>query len=230
MFQVLKNKLEAKRAVWSQETQERIAEYAEFEKKSALIEIEKKESVQSFLNAEIGKYLRTEHPTFLLKPDVYRAVLNMLHSRSEGTFNVSLSMTKEMRRAYSYYHNELKYFIDVLERKGFKFEGREELFLNSFLAKLRENNYKYNLEQYGDFLPEKVSLIEAFDAYLELMDTHEYLDSGKLDFFATYLNHKNIADFSWTKSKLKRKLKQYLKSHKHEFKMKKIERKLQDIS
>ncbi|AOM82111.1 hypothetical protein [Salisediminibacterium beveridgei] len=230
MFQVLKNKLEAKRAVWSQETQERIAEYAEFEKKSALIEMEKKESVQTFLNAEIGKYLRTEHPTFLLKPDVYRAVLNMLYSRSEGTFNVSLTMTKDMRRAYSYYHNELKYFIDILEKKGFKFEGREQLFLNSFLTKLRENNFRYNLDQYGDFLPENASLIESFDAYLELMDTYEYLDSGKLDFFATYLNHKDIADFTWTRSKLKRMLKQYLKSHKHEFKMKKIERKLQDIS
>lgn len=230
MFQVLRNKLEAKRAVWSQETQQRIAEYAEFEKQSALLEMERKESVQSLLNAEIGKYLRTEHPTFLLKTDVYRALLNMLHTRSEGTFNVSLTMTKDMRRAYSYYHNELKYFIDVLERKGFKLDGQEELFLESFLTKLRENNYRYNLEQYGDFIPENASLIQAFDAYLEVMDTHEYLDSGKLDFFATYLNHKDIADFTWTKSKLKRKLKQYLKSHKHEFKMKKIERKLQDIS
>ncbi|ADH98749.1 hypothetical protein [Salisediminibacterium selenitireducens] len=230
MFQVLRSKLEAKRAVWSQETQQRIAEYAELEKQSALLEMERKESVQSLLNTEIGKYLRTEHPTFLLKPDVYRALLNMLHTRSEGTFNVSLTMTKDMRRAYAYYHNELKYFIDVIERKGFRLDGQEELFLNSFLTKLRENNYRYNLEQYGDFIPEHTSLIQAFDAYLEVMDTHEYLDSGKLDFFATYLNHKDIADFTWTKSKLKRKLKQYLKSHKHEFKMKKIERKLQDIS
>lgn len=230
MFHNLKEKFEAKRAVWAEQTQQRINEYAELERKSSLMEMKRKEKLQTLLNTEVEKYLRTVHPTFLLKPEVNRALLNMLHARSEGTVSINLSMTKEMRKAYSFYHNELKVFIDLLERKGFKMEGKEELFLTSFLAKLRENNYRLCLDVYGDFVPDNASLFEAFDRYFDVVEDEFKYESGNVDFFASYLNYKGIADYIWTKGRLKRKLKQYEKANKHEFKLKKLERKLRDIS
>lgn len=230
MFQSFKNKLEAKRAVWSEDTQQRIAKYAEEERNEALIQMEKNERVQSILNTEVEKYLRTVHPSFLLKPEVHRALLNMLYARSEGTVSINMTMTKEMRKAYSFYHNELKIFISLLERKGFVLEGYENTFLTTLLAKLRENNYRACLENYGDFVPEDSTLTKAFDLYFEVVEEDFKYNSGSVDFFAIYLNHKNIIDFTWTKSRLKRKLKQYEKANKQEFKLKQLERKLKNIS
>ncbi|PYZ93821.1 hypothetical protein CR194_11795 [Salipaludibacillus keqinensis] len=229
MFQQLKNKFEAKRAVWSQETQQRMTEYAELERKTALLEMKRNEKMQSLVNTEVEKYLRTVHPTFLLKPDVSRALLNMLHARSEGTVSININMTKEMRKAYSFYHSELKIFLNLLERKGYVIEGSEETFLNTFLTKLRENNYRLCLDIYGDFVPEGATLFEAFDRYFDIVEDDYKYESGNVDFFASYLNQKNI-DFSWTKGRLKRKLKQYEKANKHEFKLKQLERRLREIS
>ncbi|PRO65371.1 hypothetical protein [Alkalicoccus urumqiensis] len=230
MFTGLKSRFEEKRAFLSRQTQDRIEQFASFERQQSLIEMERSQSQQSILNQEIGKYLKTVHPTFLLKQDVHRALLNMLYSRSEGTFNMNLSMTKEMRKAYSFYHNELKIFIALLERRGFRMEGREELFMQTFLTKLRENNYRYLSDVYGDFVPENASIAGAFEAYIDAVDRKDKYESGHLDFFATYLNQKGIADFTWTKNKMKRKLKQYEKAHKQEFKLKQLERRLQKTS
>ncbi|MGJ9382312.1 hypothetical protein [Salipaludibacillus sp. CF4.18] len=230
MFQSLKSKLEAKRAVWSEGTQQRIAKHAEKERNEALFQMKKNERVQTLLNTEVEKYLRTVHPTFLLKPEVHRALLNMLHARSEGTVSISMTMTSEMRKAYSFYHNELKIFISLLERKGFALAGYEDTFLTTLLTKLRENNYRSCLELYGDFVPEGSTLTKAFDLYFEVVEKEFKYNSGSVDFFAIYLNHKNIVDFTWTKSRLKRKLKQYEKENKQEFKLKQLERKLKDIS
>ncbi|WP_416151562.1 hypothetical protein ACM26V_11550 [Salipaludibacillus sp. HK11] len=230
MFQNLKNKFEAKRAVWALGTQQRITEYAEFERKIAMLEMERTEKMQSLLNTEVESYLKTVHPTFLLKPEVYRAILNMLHARSEGTVSINMSMTKEMREAFAFFHNELKVFLNLLERRGFQVEGNEETFLTTFLTKLRENNYRRCLDVYGDFVPEGASLTEAFDLYFELVEDDAKYDSGNVDFFASYLNLKNIVDYSWTKGRLKRKLKQYEKENKNEFKLKKLEKRLKNIS
>lgn len=230
MFAELKTRLNQKRAVWSQETQERIEQYAAYERQRSMKEMDRKQAQQSILNQEVEKYLRTVHPTFLLKPETHRALLNMLYARSEGTFNVNLSMTKDMRRAYSFYHDELKVFLSLIERKGFQTEGQEELFLQSFLTKLRENNYRSLSEAYGDFVPEEASVTEAFERYIDTVAEGNKYESGHLDFFATYLNHKGIADFTWTKGRMKRKLKHYEKAHKQEFKLKELERRLQRIS
>ncbi|MCD8509959.1 MAG: hypothetical protein LRY73_08895 [Bacillus sp. (in: Bacteria)] len=226
MFQTLVKKFEAKRAVWAEETQQRIAEYAKQERLEALKRMEKEQQQQQLLNVEVEKYLRTIHPSFLLKPDVYHALLNMLHARSEDSFSVNISMTSEMRKAYSYYHNELKFFLVLLEKKGYELTGNEEKFLTTFLTKLRENNYHYCIERYGDFLPENSSLEAAFEFYFEAVEDDEKYDSGNLDFFAVYLNHKGIInDTQWNKTKLKKKLKQFEKSHKVEVKLKKAGKK-----
>jgi len=230
MFTSLKNKFEAKRAVWMQETQQRITEYAVVERQSALLEMQKNEKMQSLLNTEVEKYLRTVHPTFLLKPDVHHAVLNMLYSRSEGTVSINMNMTKEMRKAYSFYHNELKFFLSLLERKGFEVVGNEETFLTTFLTNLRENNYQLCMNLYGDFVPNGSSLFEAFDLYFVVIEDEYKYAPGNLDFFAAYLNQKEIVNYSWTKGRLKRKLKQYEKTNKHDFKLKKLEKRLKDIS
>ncbi|MDQ0254959.1 hypothetical protein J2S74_002341 [Evansella vedderi] len=230
MFQTLMKKFEAKRAVLAAETQQRIAEYAEQERLEALRRMKKEEEQQRILNEEVEKYLRTVHPSFLLKPEVYQALLNMLLARSEESFSVSITMTSEMRKAYSFYHNELKYFIKLLERKGFEFTSNEEVFLNTFLTKLREKNYHLCLERYGDFLPEGINLADAFELYFDVVEDQFKYDSGNVDFFAVYLNHKGITDAHWTKSKLKKKLKQYEKSHLEEFKLKKLEKRLNNIS
>ena len=230
MFTNLKNKFEAKRAEWSQQTQQRITEYAETERQSALLEMRKIEKMQSILNTEVEKYLRTVHPTFLLKPDVHHALLNMLHSRSEGTVSINMNMTKEMRKAYSFYHNELKIFLSLLERKGFQVEGNEETFLTTLLTNLRENNHRLCMNLYGDFVPDDANLFQAFDRYFEVVEDEFKYESGNVDFFASYLNQKGIINYSLTKSHLKRKLKQYEKANKHEFKLKKLEKRLKDIS
>ncbi|MDG5787753.1 hypothetical protein QA612_09600 [Evansella sp. AB-P1] len=230
MFQNLMKKFETKRAVWAQETQQRIMEYAEQERLEALKRMEFEENQKSILNNEVEKYLRTVHPAFLLKPEVYKAVLNMLHARSEGTVSVNINMTKDMRKAYNYYHNELKVFLRLLEKKGYNFTGNEEVFLNTFITKLREKNYRQCFDQYGDFVPKQSTIFEAFDCYFEVVDDKEKYDSGHVDFFAIYLNQKGIVDFHWTKSRLKRKLKQYEKMHKDEFKLKQLEKRLENIS
>lgn len=230
MFQNLKNKIEAKRAVWAQETQQRIAEYAELERESALLKIQRMEKMQLLLNTEVEKYLRTVHPTFLLKPDVYHALLNMLYSHSEDAVSINMSMTKEMRKAYSFYHNELKVFLSLLERKGYQLEGNEETFLTTLLTNLRENNYQYCINQYGDFVPSGSSLFEAFDRYFEMVEDEFKYASGNVDFFAVYLNQKGIVNYSWTKVSLKKHLKQYEKANKHDFRLEKLERRLKDIS
>ncbi|MBU9721053.1 MULTISPECIES: hypothetical protein [Bacillaceae] len=230
MFQTLKKKFEAKQAVWAAETQRRIREYAEQERKASLEKMEKEQMLQRILNEEVNKYLRTVHPTFLLKPEAYKALLNMLHARSEGLMSLSITMTKEMRKVYSFYHNELEIFLKLLEKKGFKLEGKEDLFLTTFLNTLRENNYKKCLEHYGDFVPEGSSILEAFERYFDVVDDHLKYESGNVDFFATYLNRKEIADFTWTKSRLKRKLKHYESVNKDRFKMKQLERRLENIS
>ncbi|WP_147805154.1 hypothetical protein [Alkalicoccus halolimnae] len=230
MFAGIKSKLEKKRTLWSMETQDRIEQFAAMERSRSMKEMEKKQTQQSILNQEVSKYLQTVNPTFLLKPETHRALLNMFYARAEGTFNINLSMTKEMRKAYSFYHSELKVFIALLERKGFQLEGQEELFLQTFLTKLRENNYRLLSDSYGDFVPDNASVTEAFELYIATVDKDNKYESGHLDFFATYLNHKNIADFTWTKGRMKRKLKHYEKSHKQEFKLKELERRLQKIS
>lgn len=233
MFLNFINKFEAKRAVWAQETQQRITEYAELERELAMLEMKQNEKMQSLLNTGVEKYLKTVHPSFLLKPDIYRALLNMLYSRSEGTVSINMSMTKEMRKAYSFYHNELKFFINSLEKEGYQLEGNEETFLTSLLSKLRENNYRHCINQYGDFVPSGSSLFQAFDRYFEVVENEFKYEPGNVDFFASYLNHKEIVNYSWTKSHLKRNLKQYEKANKHDFKLKKLEKqfnKLKDIS
>ena len=229
MLQTLRNKLESKRAVWSVETQKRIVEYAEQEQLTALNRIEKEERHLRFLNEEVSKYLKTVLPTFLLKPEVNKALLNMLHARSEGTVSININMTKEMRKAYSFYHNDLNVFIKLLERKGYIMSGNEEVFLTTFLTKLRENNYWKCLNHYGDFLPENLNSLEAFEIYFEVVEEELKYDSGNVDFFATYLNHKGITDFHWTKSNLKRKLKQFEKANKDEFKLKQLEKRMNSI-
>ncbi|NJP36928.1 hypothetical protein [Alkalicoccus luteus] len=230
MLTSLKTKISQKRAVWMQETQERIEQFAQFEQKRSLEELERSQSQQFILNQEVGRYLKTVHPTFLLKPEVHRALLNLLYARAEGRFSMSISMTEEMRKAYSFYHNELKIFITLLGRRGFQIEGQEELFLQTFLTKLRENNFRRLLDVYGDFIPEDALITEAFARYVDTVDASSKYESGHLDFFATYLNHKNIADFTWTKGRLKRKLKQFDKASREENKLKQLERKLQNIS
>ncbi|MCR6095453.1 hypothetical protein HXA31_11415 [Salipaludibacillus agaradhaerens] len=230
MFQNLKEKFEAKRAVWAEETQARINNYAILERRKMLAEMKRKETLQSLLNSEVSKYLKTVLPTFLLKPEASRALLNMLHARSEGTVSINLNMTKEMRQTHLFYHNELDVFITLLERKGFVLEGNEDLFLTSFLTTLREYNYRLCIDVYGDFVPDDASLLEAFDRYFETVEDKFKYESGNVDFFAAYLNQKGIVDGNLTKSRLKRKLKQYEKANKHEFKLKKLERKLQNIS
>ncbi|CAM3981000.1 hypothetical protein [Alkalicoccus chagannorensis] len=230
MFASMKTKLESKRAVLAEQTQQRIEQFAQFERQQSLEEMERQQSQQSILNQEVGKYLKTVHPAFLLKSEVNRAVLNMIYSRSEGTFNMNVSMTKEMRKAYSFYHNELKIFLSLLERKGFNLEGQEELFMQSFLTKLQENNFRYLADTYGEFVSENASITEAFEAYLDTVDRGSRYEIGHLDFFSSYLNQKGIVSFSWTTSRLKRKLRQYERAHKQEFKMKELERRLQRIS
>ncbi|UCZ52358.1 hypothetical protein LGQ02_16135 [Bacillus shivajii] len=230
MFQTLKEKFEAKRAVWAEETQQRIAQYAEQEQLSSLKSMNKEEQEQNFLNVEVEKYLKTVHPAFLLKPEVTKAIFNMLHARSEGTVSININMTKEMRKAYSFYHNELKVFLRLLERKGFCLEGNEEKFLTTIITKLREKNYHECLEQYGDFLPENATIVEAFECYLETVEKERKYDCGKLDFFTSYLNQKGIAGITWSPAKLKRKLKQFERMNKDEFKMKQLEKRLEKIS
>ncbi|MBU9713754.1 hypothetical protein [Evansella tamaricis] len=229
MFQTLIRKFEAKQAVWAKETQQRIMEYAEQERMRALEEMEQEQQRQHFLNVEVDKYLRTVHPTFLLKPEAYKALMNMLLARSEGLVSLSVTMTKEMRKVYSFYHNELVIFLRLLEKKGYQLAGKEEEFLTTFLTKLRENNYKQCLEQYGDFVPENATILEAFELYFDVVEDFKY-DSGNVDFFATYLNTKGIADFTWTKARLKRKLKQYENANKDQFKLKQLEKRLENIS
>ncbi|WP_078594954.1 hypothetical protein [Evansella clarkii] len=229
MFQTIKNRFEAKRAVWSEQTQQRIAEYAKQEQSASLRKMDMEEKQQRLLNEEVDKYLKTVHPAFLLKPEVNKALLNMLHARSEGTVSINLNMTKEMRKAYSFYHNDLKIFLQLLERKGFKVSGNEELFLNTFLTKLREKNFRVNFDQYGDFLPESVTLADALELYFDTVEAENKYDSGKIDFFAVYLNQKGITDIPLTKSRLKRKLKQFERANKDEFKMKQLERRLNGI-
>ncbi|WP_096189805.1 hypothetical protein [Evansella halocellulosilytica] len=230
MFQTFKRKFEAKRAVWAEETQQRIAAYAKQEQLATLKRMNELEKEQNFLNVEVDKYLKTVHPTFLLKPEVSNAILNMLHARSEGTVSININMTKEMRKAYSFYHNELKVFLRLLERKGYRIEGKEEEFLTTLLAKLREKNYRQCYEQYGDFISDDATIFEAFERYFEVVEPKFKYDSGNLDFFASYLNQKGIAHISWTKSKIKRRLKQFERANKDEFKIKQLERKLEDIS
>ncbi|SDO12947.1 hypothetical protein [Alkalicoccus daliensis] len=230
MFAGLKTRIEEKRALWSKETQERIERFAAFERRRSLEDMEREQSQHFILNQEVGKYLKTVNPTFLIKPEVNRALLNMLYARSEGTFSINMSMTKEMRKAYSFYHNELKVFIELIERKGFRMEGQEKFFMENFLTKLRENNFRYLTEVYGDFVPAEASITEAFELYLETVDFENKYESGHLDYFATYLNQKGIADFTWTKGRMKRKLKQFEKATKQEFKLKQLERRLQKIS
>src|SRR5690554_6060103 len=123
MFQNLMRKFEAKRAVWTRETEQRIKEYAELERQTTLKRMEWEQKQQVLLNEEVRKYLRTVHPSFLLKPEIYKALLNMLHARSEGSASVNINMTKDMRKTYAYYHNELKVFLKLLERKGYILTG-----------------------------------------------------------------------------------------------------------
>lgn len=230
MLAELKTRFEEKRAVWSKETQERIERFSAMEQRRSLEDMEREQSQQFILNQEVGKYLKTVHPTFLLKKDVNQALLNLLYARTEGTFSMNISMTKEMRKAYSFYHNELKIFIALLERKGFQMAGQEKLFLGTLLTRLRENNYRYLSEIYEDFVPENATVTEAFEFYIDQMSYENKYESGHLDFFALYLNEKNIADFTWTKSGLKRRLKQFEKANKEEFKLKQLERRMQKIS
>ncbi|MFA9559095.1 hypothetical protein ACERII_17430 [Evansella sp. AB-rgal1] len=230
MFQNLVKKFEAKRAVWAQETQQRIMEYAEQERKAQLERMEKEAEQQRLLNEGVEKYLRTVHPTFLLKPEAYKALLNMLHARSEGSSSINMNMTKEMRKTYTFYNREFKVFLTLLEKKGYKLTGNEETFLNTFLTKLRENNYHLCLEKYGDFLPENVTLTEAFERYFEVMDDENKYDSGNIDFFAVYINQRGITETHWTKMSLKKKLKQFEKSNEDIVKLRKLEKKLENIS
>ncbi|ADU31554.1 hypothetical protein [Evansella cellulosilytica] len=230
MFQHLIKKFEAKRAVWAEETQQRIMAYAEQERLEALRRMKKEEEQQCLLNNEVEKYLRTVHPTFLLKPEVQKALLNMLQARSEGTVSVNISMTKEMRKAYSYYHSEFKIFVQLLEHKGYKVSNNEELFLNTFITKLREKNYQLCMEKYGDFVPDNATIYEAFEHYFEIVEDQFKYESGNVDFFAIYLNQKGIAGDDWTKSRLKRKLKHYEKANKDEVRMKRLEKRLENIS
>ncbi|QKS72121.1 hypothetical protein FLK61_36280 [Paenalkalicoccus suaedae] len=215
MLGQLRQRFTAKKERFAEETQERIRQYATLERQAALQDMKQKHESQTLLNQAVSEYLTTVHPSFLLHPDVHRAVLNMLFARSEGTFSMSISMTKEMRKAYSFYHNDLKPFIVALEERGFRLNGNEELFLTSLLTKLRETNYRMLSERYGDFISIEMSLSDAFYRYFVVVPRESRFESGHLDFFATYLNHKKIEDFTWTKNKMKRQLRQFAKQHKH---------------
>lgn len=226
MFQTWKRKFAAKQAVWARETQQRIAEYAEHERQEIMEKLSREQQEWLVFNNEINNYLKTVQPVFLLKPEVCKALLNLLYARSDGTAGASVSLTKEVRKAYAFYHKELKVFLNLLERKGCSIQGKEERFLTMFMAKLRERNYQSHLEYYSDIIPGQCSVTEAFAMYFEAVEEENTYESGHVDFFATHLKNKRIVDAGLPLSRLIRNLKQYEKENKDDIEMRRLEKRL----
>ncbi|MBU8907559.1 hypothetical protein [Desertibacillus haloalkaliphilus] len=229
MFGALKKKFEEKRQSLSQETQQRIQEFAERQREEALAIAKREEEESRTIIADVDKYLSTTHLSFLLKPEISKAVLNMLYARSEGRKSPILQMTKEMRKAHMFYHKELSIFIRILEKKGVTLKGNEERFFTIFMNKLSENNFNACYDRYGDFIRKGASLEEAIAHYLEVVEEEFKFESGRLDFFAKYLIEKNIVSSSFNKSKLKKKIKAFEKSNEEEYKVKEMEKRLEQM-
>ncbi|WP_100398640.1 hypothetical protein [Bacillus sp. FJAT-44742] len=230
MLGTLKERMTWQRQKWAEETKERIREYAEFQRLESLKEIEKEEKTNEILHQEIDRYLKTAHPSFLLKPEVARALLNRLYARSSGRSSLSIHITREMRKASAFYNKEMVIFIMLLERKGVTFEGNEEKFMTIFMNKLSENNYRYCMEKYGDFVSEYESLEDAMYHYLEAVEENDKYESGHVDFFTKYLINKGILPAVTVKSKMRRRLKEFEHLHAEDYKVRKMEKRLQEIS
>ncbi|SDH05107.1 hypothetical protein SAMN05192534_101448 [Alteribacillus persepolensis] len=229
MLKAMKEKFNQKRNVWAQETAQRIEEYAEQQRLASLRYMKKQEEINQLLHQEIEKYLYTIHPSFLLNPDVVRALHNRLIARSQGRFSVSLHVTSEMRLALDFYNTDLSVFIRLLEKKGFQLKGNEERFLTALLNKLSENNYRMYIERYGDFVQSHHTLQDAMYQYLERVEDYNKIDSGRLDFLHKYLVNKGLLSSDFSRKKMKRLVKSFDKMYADEYKISKLEKRMQEI-
>ncbi|MFB4165949.1 hypothetical protein ACE1TI_19655 [Alteribacillus sp. JSM 102045] len=229
MLKAMKHKFNQKRAVWAEETAQRIEEYAEQQRTASLEKMRKEEELNHLLHHEIEKYLYTIHPSFLLNPDVVKALHNRLIARSQGRFSISLHVTSEMRLALDFYNSDLSIFIRLLENKGFELKGNEERILTALLNKLSENNYRMYFDRYGDFVSENNSLQNAIYNYLKMVEDHSKYDSGRLDFLHKYLINKGLLSPEFTKKKMKKLVKSFDKMYADEYKLTRLQKRMHDI-
>ncbi len=229
MLKAMKHKFYQKKSVWAEETAKRIEEYAEQQRLESLEKMKKEEDLSHLLHHEIEKYLYTIHPSFLLNPDVVRALHNRLIARSQGRFSVSLHVTSEMRLALDFYNSDLSVFIRLLEKKGFQLKGNEQRLLTALLNKLSENNYRTYLERYGDFVDENLSLQSAVYKYLERVEDHNKYDSGRLDFLHKYLINKGLLMPDFTIKKMKKLVKSFDKMYADDYKVTRLEKRMHEI-
>ncbi|SFE35784.1 hypothetical protein [Alteribacillus iranensis] len=229
MLKAMRERFNQKRAEWAVETQQRIEEYAEQTRAQTLKKMQEEEEMNTMLHHEIDKYLDTIHPSFLLNPDVSRSLYQRLLARSQGRTPISLSLTSEMRLALDFYHSDLSIFIRLLEKKGFKWRGNENKFLSALLNKLSENNYRRYMDRYGDFAMEGQSLEEALLKYLEVVEDHNKFESGRIDFLNKYLINKGLLASDYTNKKLKKLVKTVGKLHEDDYKLVRLEKRMQGI-
>ncbi|MFB5661758.1 hypothetical protein [Alteribacillus sp. HJP-4] len=226
MLKAIRQKFEEKRASWALETENRINEYSVQKRADALSKLKKEEEINHLLHQEMENYLYTIHPSFLLKPEVAKALHNRLLARSQGKFCVAVHVTSDMRMALDFYNSDLSIFIRLLEKKGFKLNGNEERFLTAFLNKLSENNYRLFMDRFGDFVNEHDNIDAAFIKYLELVEDHRKYDHGQLDFLNKYFINKGVVAPDCTKRKLKKLVKSFEKAHATEYKLTRLEKRM----
>ncbi|MFZ4452362.1 hypothetical protein [Salibacterium aidingense] len=229
MLKAMKQKLDQKRVLWAEGTAQRIEEYAEKERQESIRKMKREEETNHLLHQEIEKYLHTIHPSFLLNPDVARALHNRLLARSEEKFSFSLHVTSEIRLALDFYQSDLSIFIRLLEKKGFQLKGNEERFLTALLNKLSENNYRFYLERYGDFVNNADTLEDAVCKYLEKAENKKKYESGRFDFLTKYLINKELLAPDCTKKQVKKLVKSLEKKHAEDYKVTRLEKRMGEI-
>ncbi|WP_240375508.1 hypothetical protein [Bacillus piscicola] len=218
MLKAWRERIYAKRSEWSREKQQCPEEYAGMNKD------------EEMLHLEVEKYLYTIHPSFLLNPDVTRALHNWLLAYSQGRSIISLHVSSEMRIAFDFYKTDLSEFIRLLEKKGFTFTGNEERFLMVLLNKLSDKNYHRYLARYGDFVQEIRSLEKAVFRYLEVVDDRNRLESGRIDFLHNYLIHRGLLPSSYTTKKTKKLVKSLNKMYADDYNVIRLEKSMHEIS
>lgn len=230
MLNKIKSAFDQQRERWSRETRERIKAYEEEEKMKSIQRMKKEEAMNQLLHRETEKYLETIHPSYLLHPDAEKILRQKLIAYGEGRSYFTFSLNSEVRLTQDFYKSDLIYFIRLLEKKGFVMKGNEERFVTTLLNKLSENNYLMYLDRYGNFVKENDTLQNALYKYLELVEEGHTYDSGRLDFLNKYLIYKGLLTPDFTKKKLKKMIKQLEKQYHDQYKLTRLEKRINNIS
>jgi hypothetical protein len=185
---------------------------------------------QNILNKELDKYLSTVHPTFLLVPEVKKALYQILHARSYGT-NLEVTLTEELfETLMSFYNQELNIFLKLLENKGYTLKGREKEFVDSMISKIEEINYLTHLNKYGDFVDENDNLKAACYKFFELSGADNIYDAGVLSFILRYFYNKGVTSEEYNVWKFSEKLEEYFKVYEVEMQVLRMEKRLENSS